>query len=278
MNPTYFEQKHWIHTLTTRSCLITSLLILFLTAFALVGINRFGTNSRVTGRTGTIQAQQIDKKVVDDPKEAYRIWRDAGYRGRTIVFIADRWESFDPGELIPAQMFRAYPLQLYNTARLMEDDYLNGITFLYIASLNKIIRKIVMIAPDSEVGRMKVSAAKAKDSAVSEKAVFISRQGFPRWYTTAANFTAVKEPVLLYIGASYFKHVQPEELFRMLSASGLQTDCVVLCREKGKDSATENEIIKLGRFAALIGITPPSAGSGSMTQPTSKQQNQAPAL
>ena len=264
--------------MTTRSCLITSLLILFLTAFALVGINRFGTYSRVTGRTGTIQAQQIDKKVVDDPKEAYRIWRDAGYRGRTIVFIADRWESFDPGELIPAQMFRAYPLQLYNTAKLMEDDYLNGITFLYVASLNKIIRKIVMIAPDSEVGRMKVSAAKAKDSAVSEKAVFISRQGFPRWYTTAANFTAVKEPVLLYIGASYFKHVQPEELFRLLSASGLQADSVILCREKGKDSVTEDEIIKLGRFAALIGITPPSAGSGSMTQPTSKQQNQAPAL
>src|ERR1039457_7303174 len=120
--------------LTTRRCTITSLIIVLLTAGALIGLDRFGKNSRVIGPTGTIQQQNVVRKRVDNPKDAYQIWKEAGYRGRTIVFIADRWESFDPGELIPAQMFRAYPLQLYNTAKRIEDEYLNGVTFLYSAT------------------------------------------------------------------------------------------------------------------------------------------------
>ena len=98
--------------MTTRRSIITGLIIVLLAAGALVGVNRFGKISRVTGPVGTILAQNIIKKKVESPRDAYKIWKEAGYRGRTVVFVVDRWESFDPGELIPAQMFRAYPLQL----------------------------------------------------------------------------------------------------------------------------------------------------------------------
>ena len=238
--------------MTIRNSVITCMIIVVLSAVTIFGIDRFGKNSRVFGRTGTIQAQNIIKKQVDNPTEAYRIWKQAGYRGRTIVFVSDRWESFDPGELIPAQMFRAYPLQLYNTAKLFEDDYLNGLTFLYVASLNKIVRKIVAIVPESEVSRMKEAAGRVKNSRVSDKGVYITRQGFPRWFTTGANFSGVGEPVLLYIGASYFKTTEPEDLYRQLADSGLQTDSVILCNETGKDTVTAVEIAKLNRFARLM--------------------------
>src|SRR6185369_15888559 len=125
--------------------------------------------------------------------------------------------SFDPGDLIPVQMFRAYPLQLYNTARLIEDNQLTDVTFLYVASLNKICRRIVAILPESEVGRMKELAIKSKDARVGDKGIFASRQGYPRWFTTAAGFSGIGEPALLYIGASYFKNAEPEELFRQLT-------------------------------------------------------------
>jgi hypothetical protein len=227
-----------------------------LTAAALASLDRFGKSSRIVGQTGTIQTEQIVKKMVDDPKEAYRIWRNGGFQGRTILYVADRWESFDPGELIPAQMFRAYPLQLYNTAKLLEDEHLSGVTLLYVASMNKIIRRIVAIMPEAEVGRLAVAARTAKDYRVSEKEVFVSRQAFPRWYSTGANFGGIAEPVLLYVGASYFKHADPEELYRQLVTAGLQTDCVILCNEKGKDTVSATEIAKLNVFARLIGISP----------------------
>ena len=239
-----------------------------LTVIALLGLNRYGTGSRVIGPVGTLQSSNSVKKQVEEPKEAYRIWREAGYRGRTIVFVADRWESFDPGELIPAQMFRAYPLQLYNTAKLMEDEYLNGTTFLYVASLNKVIRKIVAIMPDAEVKRLGAMARKTKDFNVSEKGVYVARQGFPRWYTTGANFVDVGEPVLLYVGASYFKNAEPEDLFRHLTISGLKADCVILCNEKGKDTVTPREVARLNTFARLVGVTPSAAVSDGSKMPS----------
>jgi len=247
---------------------LSSLVIIFLAIMALVGLERYGKSSRIIGTTGTLQQQDIVKKLVDTPLDAYRVWKEEGYRGRTIVFVADRWESFDPGEIIPAQMFRAYPLQLYNTAKLMEDEYLTGVTFLYVATLNRIGRRIVAIMPETEVSRMKEAARKTKDFKITDTSVFVSRQGFPRWYVTAANFSSSGEPPLVYIGASYFNAAEPEELLRQLTASGLRTDCIILCNETGKASVTPQGIARLEKFARLIGV-PPAAAPAVRTSPMS---------
>lgn len=252
-------------------------MIVLLTIGTLVLLDRFGRNSRVISQVGTIQVQTIVKKQVDDPKEAYRIWRDSGYQGRTIVYVADRWESFDPGELIPAQMFRAYPLQLYNTARLLEEEHLSGMTLLYVASMNKIIRRIVAIMPEDEVARLAVSVRKSKDYRVNDKEVFVSRQAFPRWYSTGANFRGPAEPVLLYVGASYFKHATPEALYQQLENVGLQTDCVILCSEAGKDTVSSQEVAKLKVFARLIGMQPTASADNNAPSPPPQLQRMVPA-
>ncbi len=254
--------------LTIRRSLITCFAVILLATAILFGLDRVGHTSRVSGITGTIVAREIDKKQVDNPPEAYRVWKQAGYRGRTLVFVADRWESFDPGEIIPTQMYRAYPLPLYNTARRYEEEYLNGVTFLYAASLNKIIRNIVAIVPEQEVARMTEAARKVKNSRIDARGVSITRQGFPRRFTTGAAFDGAGESVLVYIGASYFRYAEPEELFRQLSSAGLLTDCIVLCNEAGKDTVTAKEVAKLNRFAGLIGLPPPSTGSDSRTTST----------
>ena len=114
---------------------------------------------------------------------------------------------------------------------------------------------------------MKEAARSVKNSRVSDKGVYITRQGFPRWFTTGDKFEGAGEPVLLYIGASYFKNAEPEDLYRQLSASGLQTDCVILSAETGKDTITSKEISRLNSFARLIGLSPLSAGSISTTTP-----------
>jgi hypothetical protein len=254
--------------LTARRSMITCLIIVLLAAAALAGVDGWGRRARVLGATGSLQRGAIVRKLVNEPNEAYQIWKGSGYRGRTVIFVADRWESFDPGELLPQQMFRAYPLELYNTARLLEEEHLNGITFLYVASMNRIIRRIVAVVPESEVERMRKLAPSVKDSQAGSKGVFLSRQGFPRWYTTGANFTGTGEPALLYVGASYFRNAQPEELYGQLSRAGLQTDCVILCREAGKSGVTAKESAKLDSFARLLGMTvPPAGGAGELLRP-----------
>jgi hypothetical protein len=263
-------------SLTTRRFLISSILAVLLAAVTVTGLDRFGRNCRVFGSTGGLREQHIVKKLVDDPRDAYRLWKEAGYRGRTVVFVSDRWESFNPGELIPAQMFRAYPLQLYNTAKLLEDENLSGVTFLYVASMHKICRGIVAILPEIEIIRMQGVARKAKDNRVSDKGVFVSRQGYPRWFTTAAFFSGPREPVLLYIGASYFKQAEPDELYRQLSASGLLTDCIILCNETGKETVTQIERSKLISFARLIGL--PKSPAESDGKISSNARNPLPAI
>lgn len=254
-----------MQSLTIRRCTTTCLVVLLLTAAALFWVNRFGTGSRVVGRTGGVTEQGIVRKVVDDPREAYALWKQAGYRGRVVVYIADRWESFDPGTLIETQMYRGYPLSLYNTARLLEAEHLNGVTFLYVAMMNRLVRKIVAVVPQAEVERMRALVPGVKDSRSTPRGVFLSRQGFSRWYTTGANFSAPPEPVLLYVGASYFRYAEPEDLLRQLASSGLTTDCVMLCREVVKPGVGKVELEKLDRFARLLGM--PAADRRSSAAP-----------
>jgi len=251
---------------------VTCSSVVLLAALTLLGVDRLGRGSRVSGPAGTLQAPQVAKKIVDRPEEAYGIWKEAGYRGRTVVFVSDRWESFDPGELIPTQMFRAYPLQLFRIAKLLEDEHLDAVTFLYVASMNRMIRGIVAVLPKGEVDRLKQLSAKSKDSKVSDRGLYQTRQGFPRWFTTGADFAGLHEPALLYVGASYFKSSEPEELLAQIAKSGLQSDCVILCREKGKGGVTPAEVAKLNRFARLLGLATPPAGAEGM--PASQPQLQ----
>jgi hypothetical protein len=108
-------------------------------------------------------------------------------------------------------------------------------------------------------------ARKVKDSRVSERGVFMSHQGFPRWYVTGGHIDNFGEPVLLYVGASYFKTVEPEEFFQQLSRSGIRSDCVILSRETGNDTVTGEDISRLYRFARLLGISDVPAGYGKMS-------------
>jgi hypothetical protein len=265
-----------MRTLTARSCLFTCLATCLLTAGVVAGLNGFGTKSRVVGPAGTLQDPRVVRELVAEPSDAYRVWKKGGYRGRTLVFAAERWESFNPDELIPPQMFRPYPLELYNPARLLETEYLNGTTFLYVASMNRVVRGILAIVPEAEVNRMRKMAPKVKDSRTSVQGVFLSRQGFPRWFTTGANFAAPREPVLLYVGASYFKEAEPHELYRQLFSSGLRSDCLLLCREEGKEGVGPRETARLLSFARLVGFQLPAAGAGGKADSPAANRGEAP--
>jgi hypothetical protein len=241
--------------MSLRTCIITSLAIILLATSALFMLDRYGRNARVYRDVGAIDTPGVEKHLVNSAIDAYRIWKSNGFRGRTILFVADRWERLDKDDIqMDPPMSRRYPLQLYKIADLLEQTRLNERNFLFVAAVNGITRRIVAILPQQGFDEMKEMAHSAKNSRIGTDEIYVTHQGFPRWYTTGTAFKGEQEPVLLYISASYFRDAEPEDLFRQLTAAKLRTDCIILCLGKGDDKITKRESDRLARFASRIGM------------------------
>jgi len=61
--------------------ILTIVITVFVSVAALSGLDWHGKNSRIIGRAGTIGDKGIERRIINEPVEAYRIWREAGYRG-----------------------------------------------------------------------------------------------------------------------------------------------------------------------------------------------------
>jgi len=226
--------------------------------------------TRHAGPAGSIGKAPVVTYLVETPTDAYALWKEAGYRGRTVVFVSGSWPSFVPGERIPEQMYRAYPLELFNTAQVFERDSLDRLSFLYVAALNGIARSIVAVLPEEEFARQRQAALKAKDRRITDGEVYFPREGYPRRFSTAARLRAPGEPVLLYVGASYFSSGTAEELYRQLGAAGLRSDCVVLCAETENRELGPRVAAELNHLARMLGATPGGgvpAAAGSRSTP-----------
>lgn len=234
-------------------------LLAALTSLALLG--SFGPGCRVIGPVGAVDSTGIEKRLVPTSVEAYQYWKKRGFKGRTVLFVAQNWVRLDPNEVqMEPPMSRPYPLELYKIADLLERRRLNERNFLFVAASNGIARRIVALLPEKEFAELKEAALTSKTSKVSATEVYQTHQGFPRWYTTGAGFRGEREPVLLYVSASYFREAEPEVLFQQLVAAHLTCDSIVLSR--GADPAgSPREQERLDRFARLVGL-PVSAAVG----------------
>jgi hypothetical protein len=223
---------------------------------SLIALDTYGKSNRVYPGAGRLDAREVEKIMVEIPAEAYSAWKSRGFKGRTVLFVSDKWERLD-GTVEPP-VSRPYPLNVYRLPELWERAELTSANFLYVASLNRIIRRIVAILPQKEYDQVAERARIAKDFRIGSGEVYFPYQGFPRWFTTGAGFKGEKEPVLLYVSAAYFKNADPEELFRQLTGAGVAADCVILCTASGDAGVTERERNRLIRFARLAGFSPRS--------------------
>ena len=238
--------------------LAISAVVVLIAVLTVIGVDRYGKGSRTFGYVGTLQDPQVAKFLVDRPEEAYRLWKGRGVRGRSVLFVSDQWEKLTVDEInIDPPMSRPYPLQLYRIPEVQEQQHLSGSTFLYVASLNGIARRIVAVLDDAGYAHMLEAARSAKNSSISGGETYITHEGFPRWFTTASGFKGSSEPVLLYLSAAYFRTGDPDRLFQQLSAKGLRSDCIILCKKSGDPGIGGKELERLRRFAQLVGLSDP---------------------
>lgn len=233
--------------------------LILLCGAAIVGVSHYGPSRRVYRPAGAVTSATVDRLLVDTPEEAYAHWRTTGGRGRQILFFAGEWEKIDPERFFDVPLERNYPLALFTYGRALEEQRLDRRSFLYIATVTGIVREMGIVLPETIYRHLAEQARAAKNARFLDGAVSLTYHGLPRTFMTLAHLRAPFEPPLVYVGASFFRDHRPAELLAALTASGVRTDCLILCRMAGDERVTPEERERLTVFARLLGM---AAGRG----------------
>lgn len=231
------------------------LISLVLVAAALLlafGLDHLGKGARGFGTPRAIGREPVSALVVARPVDAYRAWRAQGFKGRTVVYLADAWDRLDPNRFREALSQPGYPLALYRIADRIERSELDDSTFLYVASLKGVARRIVAVLSPEQFAEARQAALHAKNASVGDELVYLTHQGFPRWFAPLPQLPRQEEPVLLYVAASTFKSSSPLQLIEALRRAEFRSDFVLLCSEQGREGVGEPERRALREFAALL--------------------------
>ena len=223
--------------------------VLFFAA-TLVGLAVWGKSSRSAGPGVTVGRGRVEVVSVARPEEAFLAWSRRGYRGRVVVTFSRRLNFLETAEtrLIPDTS--PFPVQVANLSRLAEKELAKE-NFLFIAMKSGIARELVQVVPESEMAG-KIAAAAAEGVTPSRGMLKLPVLGSPRTVTTSAAFVAPREPVLLYVNASFFRETEPADLLRFLEERGVATDCVVLAASADDPEVTPAERERLGVFRGLM--------------------------
>jgi len=232
--------------------IVVSAAIWVLAGAVCIGLDRYGKSARHLGTVQTVGVSGIEPVLVDTPENAYRFWREKGFHGRTILYVASGWERIDPDEFSIEDPRRAYPLKVYRQADQIEENFLDARTFLYVAAMQGIARRVIAVVSPAAFDEAKVLARRAKNARITADAVFVTYHGFPRWFTTLAQLPSPDEPVLLFVGASAFRDHGPDEVLAMLRKKGVRTDAAILCAMPGDGAVTDKERRDLADFARLL--------------------------
>lgn len=225
-------------------------LCLCLLAATVVFLAVWGRSARAIGPASTVGQGKTELVSVARPEEAFQVWQRLGYRGRVVVTFS-RWLNFlETGEtrLIPATS--PFPLQVGNLSRMAERELAKE-NFLYIAMKSGIARELIQVVPESEMA-VKNAAAAAEGVAPRNGMLKLPVLGSPRTITSPRFFLPPREPALLYVNASFFRDVEPVELFRLLVRSRVATDCVVLALSTDDREVSSRERERLMAFKGLL--------------------------
>lgn len=221
-----------------------SIIIIVLLSMGIIFLDRFGKSSRIMDNGHLLGTSGIRKYSVNNPEEAYHLWKQRGFKGRTVVSLSEELSSAMPRVDIKAD----YPLNVYNISNSFETK-LDWIYFLSVSMETGIAREIIYVVPEQVFSEMlERSGIKAGEAARINIPLF----GSPRTITPVSFFRPTDEPVLLFVCPSIFKKYGPENLMKQLVESGMKTDYVILCLTCDNNAVTKEEIERFGVFEKLI--------------------------
>ena len=237
--------------MTSRSgYLVHSLFALCLLTATILLLAYQGNRHRTFGPVGSVGRGRFEVIAVERPEEAFLVWSRRGYRGRVVVSFSRRLNFVETTEIRLIPPTSSFPVRVGNLSRMAEKELATG-NFLYIAMKSDIVRELVQVVPQSEMAA-KIAAAADEGVAPRHGMLTLPVMGSPRTITPPGSFVSPGEPVLLYVNASYFRDVEPAELFRFLVEQGVVTDCVVLAASSGDGEVSPVERERLQVFRRLL--------------------------
>jgi len=239
---------------STRNQIILSATIVLLAVVVAWGLDAHGRRARTYGAAGPLGSSEARAAFIGTPRDAYRLWKERGYRGRVILYVGERWARLDPNEYNIPPLYRPYPLPLYNLPREREREFLNNGNFLFMAALNGIARRVDAVLTPAGFAEIDIQARQARNASFDDGRTLLTHNGFPRAFSTVATVHFPGEPVLLYVGASYFRVGDAARLVQALNGIGLRADLVILCAEENDASLPSAARMELLRFAELAGL------------------------
>ena len=233
--------------------LLSAAMVIFAVAVAW-GLDAYGRRARTYGAAGPLGSLEASAVFIGTPRDAYRLWKERGYKGRVILYVGERWARLDPNEYNIPPLYRPYPLPLYNLPMERERGFLDDGNFLFMAALNGIARRVDAVLTPAGFAEIDIQARQARNASFGDGRTLLTHNGFPRVFSTVTTVRSPGEPVLLYVGASYFRVRNAAHLLQALNYIGLRADLVILCAEENDASLPSTARMELLRFAELAGL------------------------
>jgi hypothetical protein len=212
-------------------------------------LDTFGRTRRIQGPAHALSTGLAAVVTIDAADEAFRVWSNRGLHGRVVValssrlyFVSPEWEAppVDPDEAAPA-----------NPAVALE-RILDPRNFLLVSMERGVAREVVHVLPERVLQEKSSLAAGMEGVRQVPGGLAAPYTGSPRRLTTLGGLDGLREPVLLFVSASFFRDRDATDVFRALSSGGVRTDLVVLCRSRDDAEVGSAEREQLSAFEALL--------------------------
>ncbi len=218
-----------------RWTLVASLALALPLAGTALGLDAMGRSARVVGRARRAGegGGALEVRLVANAPAAYRQWRNAGVRGRTLVHLG-RFLHF-----VPVQEDEPTTGACTDVPIARAEARLDNRNFLWVAGYSGIVRRIFYVVPPERfVGKPRGGWDR------------IDASGFER--RVSSRLPELREPVLLEIHASYFEATDGDALLEDLRSSGLETDLAILDLAQDGPDVSERARERLRAFGRTL--------------------------
>jgi len=205
-------------------------------------LDRLGVASRGVGAARRPGAG-ADVEVVRDERELHQTWREAGARGRVLVWMGSHLhlEPADRAPRVDGLLARPGTGALAAAYR----ERLGHRNHLWVALRTGLVRRLHLVLPERVIRRRHP----APDlSAVADR---MDLWGAP--VTVTARVPSIAEPVLLGVDASWFEEDDGGALLEALRGSGLVSDLVTVSLSEGSPDVSPAARERARAFAAALG-------------------------
>jgi len=234
-----------------RTSYFLSAAIIIVAAAVVPAIDVYGRKNRIQGPACILDDLRLNSMTIDRPEDAYRVWKQKGYRGRIVVALGRRLNFVQRDEALSGGA-ASFPVKVPDLVRTSEQG-LRSNNYLLVAMQTGIARKVVSVVPNDVLQEKMATARSTEGASTSAGRIDAPYFGSPRAITALQFLRAPDEPVLLYINASFFRDHEPEDVLAQLGRIGIRTDLVVLCRSLDDDDVTESQRERLRRFGEMLG-------------------------